>query len=98
MADAEIIKLRLNEDHIIDLIGMGNSGYKWIYETVKEDILKVSHQYIVSQNPKPGEPGIERFTFKGIKKGSCLVEFRQVRSWEKDKPPLSVKKFRVNVD
>lgn len=97
MAEVEIINLKINEDHVLDLVGMGNIGYSWVYEMDKEDIVTISHQYIVAPNPKPGDRGTERFTIKGIHSGSCVIEFRQIQSWEKDQPPFSVRKFQVHV-
>jgi predicted secreted protein len=97
MTEVEIINLKLDEDYTLDLLGMGTVGYSWIYNIDKKTIVKISHQYIVPPNPKPGDSGIERFTISGIRRGSCIIEFRQIQSWEKDKLPFSVKKFQVNV-
>lgn len=97
MNDIDIITLPANAEQVIDLPGMGNSGYSWVYDVHGENIMSISHQYIVPPNPKPGERGIERFTLKGEKPGSCTIEFRQIQSWEKDQPPLSVRKFRINI-
>ena len=97
MTDIEIINLKLKEDYIIDLIGMGNVGYSWVHDIDKENIVSISHEYIVPPNPKPGDRGIERFTIRGIQSGSCIIEFRQIQSWEKDQPPFSVRKFQVHV-
>ena len=97
MVNVEIINLKLNENYTLDLVGMGTAGYTWIYNVDKENIVTISHQYIVPPNPKPGGRGIERFTISGIQRGSCIIEFRQIRSWEKDQPPLSVRKFQINV-
>lgn len=97
MSDAEIINLQVNEEHNIDLVGMGNVGYSWVYDMDNENVVTISHQYIVPPNPKPGDRGIERFTLRGIQSGSCIIEFRQIQSWEKDQPPFSVRKFQVHV-
>lgn len=97
MNGTEEIKIKLNTEQIIDLIGMGPAGYSWVYTIEKVNILAISHEYIVPPDPKPGEAGIERFILRGINTGKCIVEFRQVQSWEKDQPPLSVRKFNVIV-
>ena len=97
MVNVEIINLKLNENYVLDLAGMGTAGYSWVYNVDKENIVTISHQYIVPPNPKPGGRGIERFTISGIQRGSYIIEFRQIRSWEKGQPPLSVRKFQINV-
>jgi predicted secreted protein len=92
------ITLAVGASHVLDLPGLGNSGYTWVYAADKEGVVKISHQYIVPPNPKPGERGIERFTIDGVARGACLIEFRQVRSWEKDQPPLDTCRVKVNVE
>jgi hypothetical protein len=93
MDEPEEIKIGLNTEHVIDLIGMGPAGYSWVYTMEKEDILTIFHRYITPPDPMPGESGIERFIIRGVNPGACMVEFRQIQSWEKDQPPLSAKKF-----
>jgi hypothetical protein len=97
-SEVEIINLKLNGCYMLDLIGMGDAGYSWVYSMDKKNIVTISHQYIVPPNPKPGGTWIERFTIHGVQQGLCAIEFRQVQSWEKDRPPLSVRDFVVNVE
>jgi hypothetical protein len=97
MTDTGILNLKLEECCAIDLTGMGNMGYSWVFSVNKENIASVTHQYIVPPDPKPGDRGIERFTVRGNNHGSCIIEFRQIQSWATDQPPLSVKKYQVNV-
>jgi hypothetical protein len=98
MTDIEHLNLKSEEFCTIDLTGMGNMGYSWIYSVNKENIASITHQYIVPHDPKPGEQGIERFTVRGINRGSCIIEFQQIQSWATDQPPLSVKKYQINVE
>ncbi len=97
MAELEILNIKINEDYTIDLPGMGNSGYSWVHDNETTDIIEITHQYIVPPNPVPGGKGTERLTFKGTKAGVVTIEFRQIRSWEKEQPALSVRKFQINV-
>lgn len=96
-AEFETINLKLNDYYILDLVGMGTSGYSWVYSLDNENIIKISHRYIVPPDPKPGSTGTERFIIIGAMQGSCTIEFKQIRSWEKNLPPLSIRKFLVNV-
>lgn len=95
--ELEIINLKLNEYYILDLVGMGTSGYSWVYSVDNENIIKISHRYIVPPDAKPGGTGTERFIIIGVMQGSCIIEFKQIRSWEKNLPPISIRRFLVNV-
>ncbi len=97
MIKVEIINLKLHENYTLDLVGMGSAGYSWVYNVDNENILAISHRYLVPTNPEPGGRVTERFTISGIQRGSSVIEFRQIRKWEKDQPPLSVRKFQINV-
>jgi predicted secreted protein len=97
MPESTIITLDIGASYILDLPGLGNCGYTWVCDVNKENNVKILHQYIVPPNPKPGERGIERFTISGVRHGSCVIEFRQIHSWEKAQPPLDSRRVQVNV-
>lgn len=97
-SEVELIDLKLNGYYILELVGMATAGYSWVYTVDNENIVKISHRYIAPPNKEVGSVGTERFTIIGVRRGLCTIEFRQIRSWEKDKPPLSVRKFLVNVE
>jgi predicted secreted protein len=98
MAETVHITLAVGASHTLELPGLGNCGYTWVYAPDKEGVVKISHQYIVPPNPKPGERGIERFTINGVACGRCVIEFRQIQSWDKDQPPHDTRSVEVNVD
>ncbi len=97
MAELEILNIKINEDYTIDLVGMENSGYSWVRDNETTDIVEITHQYIVPTNLVPGAKGTERFTFKGTKTGVVTIEFKQIRSWDKDQPPIAIRTFQINV-
>lgn len=97
-SEVELIDLKLNSYYILDLTGKASAGYSWVYTIDNENIVKISHRYIIPPDNKIGGAGIERFTIIGSSRGLCSIEFKQVRSWEKDKQPLSVKRFLVDVE
>jgi len=41
------IKLGLKASSVVDLPGLGTSGYSWVYDPPKETVVEISHQYIV---------------------------------------------------
>ena len=95
--DTEQISLNVNQSTQIDLIGLGTAGYQWTYKGENLDILKIEHSYITSKKVEAGGQGIERFSIIALKPGKCLIEFKQARSWEKDKKPLREKKYIIEV-
>jgi hypothetical protein len=95
-SEVELVDLKLNGFYILDLTGMAGAGYTWVYAIDKENIVKISRRYIHPSNI--GGVGIERFTIIGTMRGLCTIDFRQIRSWEKDKLPLSVRTLVVNVE
>jgi len=97
-SEVELIDLKLNDYYILDLTGMGTAGYSWVYTVDNENAVKISHRYIPPPDNNIGGIGIERFIIIGTLRGLCTIEFRQIRSWEKDRPPLSVRKLLVNVE
>lgn len=97
-SEVELIDLKLNGYYILDLVGMASAGYSWVYSVDNENVVKISSRYVAPPNKEIGGAGIERFTIIGTTRGLCTIEFRQIRSWEKDRPPLSVRKFLVNVE
>jgi predicted secreted protein len=97
-SEVELIYLKLNGYYILDLVGMADSGYVWKYNVDKENIVNISHRYISPSDNKLGGVGIERFTIIGTQRGLCTIKFEQIRSWEKDHIPLSVREFLVSVE
>ena len=97
-SEVELISFKLNGYYILDLVGMASAGYSWTYSIDNENIVKISSRYIAPSDNNVGGVGIERFTLIGVQRGLCTIEFRQSRSWEKDRQPLSVRKFLISVD
>jgi hypothetical protein len=98
MNETITVNISLKGFYVLELPGLGTSGYSWVYEVGKKDqVVAISHQYIVPPNPAPGQRGIERFTITGVQRGSCVIDFKQVQSWAKDQPPLDTRRVEVNV-
>ena len=97
MPETTTINLEPNAAYVLDLPGLGICGYSWVYDLKPANLVKISHQYIVPPNPKPGERGIERFTLTAVQRGACVLELKQIHSWEKDQPPLDQRTIQVKV-
>ena len=97
MTEPTAITLEPNAAYILDLPGLGNCGYSWVYDLNKDNIVKISHQYIVPADPKPGDRGVERFTITGVQRGTCVIALKQIHSWEKDQPPLDSRNIQIHV-
>src|SRR5215813_403542 len=98
MRDSINIDLKVGSSHTIELPGLGTSGYTWVHDLEKENVVRISHQYVVPENPKPGQRGIEKFTFHGVGHGTCVVQFKQIQTWDKDQAPLDTRTVQIKVD
>jgi predicted secreted protein len=97
LAIMETLTLKLNGTTTLDLPGKGTSGYSWSVVAIPVGIVRITQEYLIPVEPMPGASGIERFTVTGIARGTCTLQFRLQRSWEKDKEPLDTKSYTVSV-
>jgi predicted secreted protein len=91
------LTIKLNQTVQIDLPGKGTSGYEWSWTSQNKNMLKITQKYIVPEQVQAGGIGTERFSITGLEPGVCKVEFKQTRSWEKDKLPLDSMDYEVTV-
>ena len=97
MTETTTLDLELKATSAVDLPGLATSGYSWVYELSDPAVAKVSHEYIVAPDSKPGARGIDRFTITALQAGQCVLELKQIRSWEKDKAPINSRKIQISV-
>ena len=97
MTETTTLDLHPNTAHVLDLPGMATSGYSWGFNLSEPDVVQISHEYIAPTHSKPGARGIERFTINALQSGGCVLELKQIRSWEKDQPPINTRSIKINV-
>jgi len=76
------------------------TGYSWqLAKPLDEKIIKlVANRYDApGRGGRVGQGGREVWTFKAVAAGKTVVEMKYVRVWEKDKPPVRVACYNVEV-
>jgi predicted secreted protein len=92
VGDSFIIKLKANH----------TTGYSWALSGQEDPSLveKVSNDYLND----PHEPGmvgvggVERWTFRALKKGTIVLSFNYGRPWEKNTEPAMKQSFKVMIE
>lgn len=70
---------------VLDLQSSGpGTGYAWQWDRLDAILDTVSHVFSPYDENYSGNPGIERWTFIGKRKGSTAIRMIYKRSWESD--------------
>jgi inhibitor of cysteine peptidase len=99
------IEAAAGKEFSISLDSNRTTGYGWqLAKPVDEKVVKAVRNIYQEAAPaaKDGAPrvgagGKEVWTFKAVKPGKTAIEFKYVRPWEKDTPPVKTAKFQVEV-
>lgn len=96
----EGINARAGENFTISLESNPTTGYSWqLAKPLDEKIVKLeSSKYTPLATDRVGAGGVEKWTFRAVKKGTIRVSLKYVRPWEKDKPPVEEKTFLIRID
>jgi len=96
----DAIELRVGEEHLVTLAGLGTAGYRWGVEV--EDGGEVVD--VVRMGGKPPETAAvgasanEAFRLRAKRPGSVRIRFAQRRPWEQDEvPPANERTIRLRV-
>lgn len=99
-----VIEVSPGKEFAISLESNISTGYGWqlakpldgtIVKSVRNDYQ--SAPQASDGPPLVGAPGKEVWTFKALKSGKTAIDFKYVRSWEKDKAPAETRSFSVRV-
>ncbi|MEI7912738.1 MAG: protease inhibitor I42 family protein [Verrucomicrobiota bacterium] len=98
--DAKPVEAVVGKEFTITLDANHSTGYSWqLAKPLTETLVKsTTHSYQEAATeagapPRAGAGGKEVWTFKAISPGSTVIEFKYVRPWEKDTPPVKTAKF-----
>ena len=101
MPGPEIIHLKVGEEHVLRLTGIGTTGYEWQAELAHKKIVSVKKE-IVETKPKgnfrAGESSDEQFTIKALQSGKTEMHLTLSRAWEKGNKPAEKKDYIVIVE
>src|SRR3989339_1221444 len=70
------ISVRVNQELIVDLDSNQSTGFQWLLAEISDRTVlgEVSNLYTAPEDGSPvGAGGIERWTFKGLKKGTVRL-------------------------
>ena len=79
------ISVDVNQELIVDLESNQTTGFQWLLAEISDRTVlgEVSNLYTAPGAGAPvGAGGIERWTFKGLKKGTAKLSMEYSRSWE----------------
>ena len=102
--DAKPLEAIVGKEFTISLDANRTTGYGWqlakpLVETVVKSVTNTYQQPAqpAGAPPRVGAGGREVWTFKAVGQGSTVIEFKYVRPWEKDTPPVKTAIYRVVV-
>ncbi len=79
------ISLRVNQELIVDLDSNQTTGFQWLLAEISDRTVlgEVSNLYTApAAGASVGAGGIERWTFKGLKKGTARLSMEYIRPWQ----------------
>lgn len=79
------VSLHVNQELIVDLESNQTTGFQWQVAAISDQAVlgEVSNLYTAPGAGAPvGAGGIERWTFKGLKKGTTRLSMEYSRPWE----------------
>jgi inhibitor of cysteine peptidase len=85
---------------LLELTVRGGTGYQWAVAANNNDVLQPQGQPATrpitrSDQPLPGGPALQVFTFRAVAQGTSQLELHYRRPFEKDREPA--RKFTVTV-
>ena len=95
------IRANKNQQFILELELNADAGYRWDYSISDASVVRIDS---TNYRPKSGDWNqvggvtIETFYFCGIKKGNCIVNLFEHRTWESNIAPINSVHFNVIVN
>ena len=94
-------QVSINKTFEIELVSNPSTGYTWHWanEAKATKVRMVKSNYVSKSAPNlVGGGGVEQFTFKGVQKGTEIIELIYIRPWEKGAPPAKRVVYKVEVN
>ncbi len=79
------VSLHVNQELIVDLESNQTTGFQWLLAEISDRTVlgELSNLYNAPAADAPaGAGGIERWTFKGLKKGTARLSMEYSRPWQ----------------
>ena len=84
------VQTHLNGTFTITQPSNPSTGYGWTVQYNHKFFKLVSSTYIPSKSKLEGAPGVQKYVFKAIKKGSSTINLKYLRSWDKKHPAKEI--------
>jgi predicted secreted protein len=100
-AEPEVVRLRVGDEHPVQLAGLGSAGYRWQPELdQREAVAEVEAGGVAPpESDAVGASGAERFTIRALRPGVSRVHFAQRRPLEpSDRPPANEYVVQLHVE
>ena len=76
-------EIGINEQIVIELEHTGQgTGYDWYWDKKDNVLDSVSEEFIPYDENMDGGPGIDRWIFVGVQKGTTTIRLNYKRPWE----------------
>ena len=100
--DVTSISIRVDETFTIDIRGNKTTGFIWrqVPNDDSQALLELvgeSYETVKSKRNLCGAPGTFHFQYRAKDKGTCVLRFEYLRTWEKDIPPAETKEIRITI-
>lgn len=101
--DVTSISLHLDETFTIDIRGNKTTGFIWrqIPNDASQALLELigeSYETVKSKRNLCGAPGTFHFQYRAKAPGKCLLQFENIRPWEKEAPPSGTREIAIVVE
>lgn len=99
-AKYKVMRVPVNKIITITLESNPTTGFSWQLVKISDKMVLefVNKEYIAVKQNLAGSTGIEKWSFKTLKKGHALIQLEYKRPWEKDVPAAKKEEFDVFVN
>jgi len=95
----DTIHVKRNETFEVKLAAVLGTGFRWMpADSAYQPFLRLDTTYTFQPKDIDGEPEMQVFVFRGLKKGETTLHFVYKRSWKKKDPPDKQRKYTVIIE
>ena len=97
------ISLHIDETFTIDIRGNKTTGFIWrqVPNDASQALLELigeSYETVKSKRNLCGAPGTFYFQYRAKAPGKCLLQFENIRPWEKEAPPSGTREIDITIE
>lgn len=101
--DVTSISLHVDDTFTIDIRGNKTTGFIWrqVPNDDSQALLELigeSYETVKSKRNLCGAPGTFHFQYRAKAQGKCLLQFENIRPWEKEAPPSGTREIAIVIE